>query len=348
MGQVATTEFDYSGLDVAVAAQLRDQRNGIRDDLRGAGESLLSAGRRLAITRELLPHGRWVAWVEAEIGVRYRTAHRWISAAELVDARNVTPESHIGVNLLAALAGPTVPDAARDEVLAIAEERPVSKREGLAIIAEHRRPSRPPPATPKASTATPGAPLAVQAVTQPPPPLDQPPNPDSNERVVGVTEVRVREYADLDDVRWREWHDRQDKWSEAYDPVDREVLERAASPDAEVDDLRAAIHTLTRANGALQRRLETRRKNTHFETVRDMALIIACLHDDEEWNDIALDRHIETCAGMLRLPNDLFDVMRRARDMHEDLIDQVGDAGGYERLTAEFARRCSLYGSGVD
>ncbi len=133
----------------------------IKPRLRRATEDILTIGNRLAVVREYLPHGQWMAWIETEFAMDYRTAHNFTLVAERFGGKSAN-FANLKPSALYALAAPSTPDDAIVEVEArIANGHTPTVAQTKTIIAEVRAGLVPAPAEPQASASAPPAKLLV-------------------------------------------------------------------------------------------------------------------------------------------------------------------------------------------
>lgn len=83
---VIPDSFDYSTFDADTASSLRAQANRIRKRIGKATQDLIDIGRDLLeAKRNLVDHGAFIKWVEAEVGIVRRTAQAYMALAKLAD-----------------------------------------------------------------------------------------------------------------------------------------------------------------------------------------------------------------------------------------------------------------------
>jgi hypothetical protein len=73
--------YDYSLLDTATAASLQFKATTARGLLKRTSEDILAIGRLLLEAKAQLPHGQYLPWVKAELGISQSTAWRFTQAA---------------------------------------------------------------------------------------------------------------------------------------------------------------------------------------------------------------------------------------------------------------------------
>lgn len=114
---------------------------------RRASEAIIETGRHLLAVQELMPHGTWLDWLAVEFKMSKSTAYNMIGIAKRFDGKlptvgNLTP------SVLYLLAGDSVPEEAREEVIQrAAAGETVTKAVAKAVIEEHRPVVQPKPLT---------------------------------------------------------------------------------------------------------------------------------------------------------------------------------------------------------
>jgi Protein of unknown function (DUF3102) len=82
---IIAAPFDYSVLDTDIAYNLRRQAHRIRKRIGKATQDLIDIGRDLLAAKQLLEHGEFIKWVEAEVGIARRTAQAYMAIAKLAE-----------------------------------------------------------------------------------------------------------------------------------------------------------------------------------------------------------------------------------------------------------------------
>lgn len=114
---------------------------------RRASEAIIETGRHLLAVQELMPHGTWLDWLAVEFKMSKSTAYNMIGIAKRFDGKlptvgNLTP------SVLYLLAGDSVPEEAREEVIQrAAAGETVTKAVAKAVIEEYRPVVQPKPLT---------------------------------------------------------------------------------------------------------------------------------------------------------------------------------------------------------
>jgi Protein of unknown function (DUF3102) len=81
----ASREFGYDALDPTLATELRGKGVKIRDQSEVTCTAIIETGHDLIAVKRVLPHGQFLAWVEAECGFSHSTAANYMNAAKLAD-----------------------------------------------------------------------------------------------------------------------------------------------------------------------------------------------------------------------------------------------------------------------
>jgi hypothetical protein len=82
--------FNYDTIPSELATALRTDADRIRRQITKSTSDLIEIGRDLNAAKAKLPHGQFIHWIESEIGIRRRTAQRYMGVADLADAKSVT------------------------------------------------------------------------------------------------------------------------------------------------------------------------------------------------------------------------------------------------------------------
>ena len=157
----AVTTFDYGTLTAVERAAVEDCTREVKDFVRKTTRDAHRVGLKLKAAKKLLGHGRFLAWLRAELGWSADTAQRLMKVA---DAFTEMPHAAaIGLTALYLLAGDSIPEEARKEAVgrAAAGEivtTAVAKQIATRYAAnESAAPARKPNAAKPANTAVPVA-----------------------------------------------------------------------------------------------------------------------------------------------------------------------------------------------
>ena len=132
-------KYDYTQLDSATAITTRGAAIEIKTNAERAKASMITVGQKLAEVKALLPHGQFEDWCQVEFDMSQRTAQRMMAAVEVFGDKSDTV-SLLSDSVMYMLSGPSVPEAARVEVVEIAQEAGQSptKAEVQAVIDKHK------------------------------------------------------------------------------------------------------------------------------------------------------------------------------------------------------------------
>ena len=162
--------YDYSRVAEADRQQVIDAALEIKPRLKRASEDLVEVGKQLNAVKDFLPHGQWEIWLETEFSLSIRTARNFMGVAERFGGKSAN-FADFNPSVLYALAAPSTPDAAVDEVVEVARSTGKSPniRQVKEAITRHKPPppAYQPPPPPPAEPALPAEP----ATMQPPPDL---------------------------------------------------------------------------------------------------------------------------------------------------------------------------------
>jgi hypothetical protein len=152
--------FDYVNLPAADRDVVREHTNAIRSLVQRTARDIWEIGSRLLDVKARLGHGRFLDWLGAEFDLDERTAQNFMNVARRLKSETVS-DLAIGNKVLYMLAAPSVPEAAREELVARAQKgEKVTPAKAAAVVARHRRRPVPAkgPAQPSGTVATrPGA-----------------------------------------------------------------------------------------------------------------------------------------------------------------------------------------------
>lgn len=136
-----TTALDYAVLSPEMARAFRVSATAIRAIQRSA---ITDVGQHLIEAKNMLNHGAFTAWAEAELGMTPRTAQRYMTAGFLTG--KPTSVSYLPPTLVYKLAAPRTPSSFVEEVAALAERDalppPREIREKLAVDIRSDREAR--------------------------------------------------------------------------------------------------------------------------------------------------------------------------------------------------------------
>jgi hypothetical protein len=136
------SRYDYSGLPVNVAKQVRSAADRIKKRLRRIASDIVQTGLDLIAVKEQLAHGEWGTWLESEFEWTQWHAIKLMRVAEKFGNFPNLDSLPIRSSALYLLAQPSVSDEAREEALEKAENgEPITVAAAKEIIAFHREPA---------------------------------------------------------------------------------------------------------------------------------------------------------------------------------------------------------------
>lgn len=155
-----TTGFDY-GL-VESGERLQTIAKSIR---KSHSKYVVEIGKQLLEAKELLPHGQFLAWVEAEFDFTVRSAGRYMEVVRRWGKLDTV--SNLSPGVLYALLPARVPDTAAQALFALADEQGrVTVRDAKRIIDKHVNPKPKPPER-KSKPAPPKPVMTVEGKVHP-------------------------------------------------------------------------------------------------------------------------------------------------------------------------------------
>jgi hypothetical protein len=133
--------FDYASLSAELAESLRQRAAKIRQQMRATIPIILEIGRELVAAKEKLDHGRFIKWVEAEVGITRRTAQRYMAAAKFSVGKSDTV-SLLSVGSLYQLSAKATPTKVVDEVVTKTRSGLVTEAEIETLLSHSRAKQR--------------------------------------------------------------------------------------------------------------------------------------------------------------------------------------------------------------
>src|ERR1051326_261900 len=105
--------FDYSPLEAGVAEKARSAAARIREKVKRSVENIIDVGNDLLAAKQVLPHGQFGLWLDAEFGWAERTARNFMVVAERFGAKSaIIADLPIDPTAAYLLAAPSVPEQA--------------------------------------------------------------------------------------------------------------------------------------------------------------------------------------------------------------------------------------------
>jgi len=112
--------FNYESLDPGTAQFLNQQASAIKVLVKQSIENIIEVGTRLNDVKELLVHGQWMDWLDAEFGWTERTALNYMRVAQEFKFENIS-NLQIATSALYLLTQPSTPNEAREEAISRAQ-----------------------------------------------------------------------------------------------------------------------------------------------------------------------------------------------------------------------------------
>jgi hypothetical protein len=138
MSDTTPTLFDYRNLAGADRDTIRQHADSIRSLMQRASQDIVEIGQRLLYVKKRLGHGRFLDWLNAEFDMTERTAQNFMNVARAFKSETVS-DLKIGQKALYMLSAPSVPEAAREEVVAQAKKgEKITPAGAKAVITKHR------------------------------------------------------------------------------------------------------------------------------------------------------------------------------------------------------------------
>ena len=132
--KLATSAFNYEGIEPGLADSLRKQAERIRDRIKKTIPDIIEIGRDLLAVQESIPYGKFGTWLRAEFGWHERTAQNWMLLATVFGDRSEIV-SDLPQGLLCRLAAKSTPkNIAADVVTKLEQGDPADK-----VIEEAKR-----------------------------------------------------------------------------------------------------------------------------------------------------------------------------------------------------------------
>jgi hypothetical protein len=144
-GELVVVGFNYDLLETKVADKLRTTAERIRSKVKKTLEDIIEVGNDLLGVKEALPHGQFGPWLKGEFGWGERMAQNFMSVAERFGAKSaIIADLTIQPTAAYLLAGPSVPDEAREKAVERAEAgEQITTAVAKQILAETRKKKRP-------------------------------------------------------------------------------------------------------------------------------------------------------------------------------------------------------------
>lgn len=111
--------FDYGSLDLPAEQTelIKSHAESIRLGMRRTIHEVFEVGRRLSECRDLIPHGSWEEWLQAEFNMRIRSAQRFMGVWERIGSQVSQEALPSSVGVLYELSAPSFPEELRSALL---------------------------------------------------------------------------------------------------------------------------------------------------------------------------------------------------------------------------------------
>jgi hypothetical protein len=131
--------YDYALIPDEYRGAIMLSARRIKEKAERSKRDILEIGRELTETKAKLEHGQFGDWLSVEFGMSDRTAQRFMAVHETYGGKSDTV-SFLNDSALYLLSGPTVPEAARQEVETQARDtgKSPTKAAVQAVIAKHK------------------------------------------------------------------------------------------------------------------------------------------------------------------------------------------------------------------
>ncbi len=107
--------FDYDALDEAIRGFMRHKADETRGLLKRTARHVLAIGRNLQEVKDRLPHGQFLAWLQAEFGMSERHARNFMHvAARFENKAEIIAD--LSLTIIYALAAPSTSQAVIEQV----------------------------------------------------------------------------------------------------------------------------------------------------------------------------------------------------------------------------------------
>jgi hypothetical protein len=143
--EIAGMDQTALALPMSNSIALPERAQRIRDLVGVARTCIIEIGRELIAAKADVGHGGWMDWIESEFGWSEMTATKYIRVARAFESKPDLDFAGLTIDATAlyALAAPDVPQAARDDAIARAEDgEHISKADAESLITDALRAER--------------------------------------------------------------------------------------------------------------------------------------------------------------------------------------------------------------
>jgi hypothetical protein len=109
-----SSSFEYGSLPADLAATAKASAHAVLEGMQNLKDSYIIIGTHLREMKDKLPHGRFGAWLEFELGMKDKTAQNYMNAADHL-GQNPNDVS-LPPSVIYALASPSTPEEVKQQV----------------------------------------------------------------------------------------------------------------------------------------------------------------------------------------------------------------------------------------
>ena len=140
LAEVATS-FDYGQIeDEASREKLKDASAKIKTAYRNVRQEMIEIGQELLAVKDLLGHGQWCSWLQAEFTMSTRTAQNFMAVAKNLPNLKNASLAYLTSEAVYLLAAKNTPEDVRSEVLERVEKGETLDRKAVQELIETVRP----------------------------------------------------------------------------------------------------------------------------------------------------------------------------------------------------------------
>ena len=119
---IARKGFDYNALaDKATRATLRQEATCIKAAIKRTHDNIIEIGNRLIHAKEIVGHGEFMAWIDAEFGMGQTMAWNFMRAAETFDKFSFSENLGLSQTAIFALSSPSILPETRAQIVEAAQ-----------------------------------------------------------------------------------------------------------------------------------------------------------------------------------------------------------------------------------
>lgn len=132
--------FDYDSLNCEDRIVIKQKTDEIKVLMRRTAQDVFDIGGKLLEIKDRLGHGKFGHWLKSEFGWSDRTAQNFMLVHSKFKAANISDFSYLNISpsALYVLAA-DIPEAAREEAIALSQEKTIAVAEVKAIVKKHKK-----------------------------------------------------------------------------------------------------------------------------------------------------------------------------------------------------------------